>query len=152
MFEKIKKYVKNNKLFVALIVFVIGFNLMFTSYRISGSSMEPNYHNGNIGIGIKHFTPERFDVVVTKNKLDNRLFIKRIIGLPGDKLEFKDGQLFINDEKIDVPFEVNGETVDFFITLKEDEYYLLGDNRSNSVDSRLLGPFNRNQLVAKSLH
>ena len=80
------------------------------------------------------------DIVVIDKKVEGSAIIKRIIGMPNDKIKCINGVIFINDEKYEDNFG-SGETSDFDeITLGDDEYFVLGDNRIVSKDSRVLGP------------
>ena len=80
------------------------------------------------------------DIVVIDKKVEGSAIIKRIIGMPNDKIKCINGVIFINDEKYEDNFG-SGETSDFDeITLGDDEYFVLGDNRIVSKDSRILGP------------
>ena len=112
---------------------------------VSGDSMYPYLKDGDFLIMNKiNKEPDYEDVAVFLE--ENRLLIKRTIGKPGDTISFKDGMVYRNnnpleEEYIDVNTE-EGETV----TLKSNEYYFMGDNRSNSLDSRMLGPINKNQI------
>lgn len=147
----IRDFIKNNKGIVAAVVFVLLFNYTFTTYKISGNSMLPNYHDGNFGIAFKHGELKRFDVVIAKN-YTGVLFIKRVIGLPNEKVVYRNNELFVNDKKVETPVEVLGTTGGFEITLKDEEYFLMGDNRERSTDSRLVGPFKRESIIGKVLN
>lgn len=121
-----------------------------TPIRVNGPSMEPTLKNGDImilnEIG-KYFRKyERFDIVVIHAKVydKNEDIIKRIIGLPGDSIFYKDDILYVNGEKVDEPFS-REKTKDFDMdlfnvsTIPDGYYLVLGDNRVNSTDSRILG-------------
>lgn len=109
--------------------------------------------------------PERFDIVVfpgTENEYGmQELYIKRVIGLPGEEIEIKDGSVYIDGKKLDesrylkkyVVTEGYDEGYDK-IKLKKNEYYCLGDNRESSTDSRFIGPvsFSKNNILHRSLY
>lgn len=84
--------------------------------------------------------------------------IKRVIAVPGDILDMRDGDVYINDERLDEPYlnEQNStypffmEDIEFPLEMPEDMYFLMGDNRNNSEDSRYFGMVNRKQIYAKS--
>lgn len=128
-------------------------------FYVKGASMEPSFFDKEYliidEISYRFREPERGDIVVFRYPLDpNQFFIKRIIGLPGEKIRINDGQITIFNSKslegqildespyLDHVFTVGEKT----ITLKADEYYLLGDNRNSSLDSRVFGPV-KNKLI-----
>ncbi len=131
-------------------------------FYVQGASMEPNFFDREYLIidelSYRFGDPERGDVVVFHYPNDpKQFFIKRVIGLPGETVEISDGKIRIYngpnpngillDEKVylDQDFTAASQTV----TLKADQYYLLGDNRSSSLDSRFFGPVSRKYVVGR---
>mgnify|MGYP001603292414 CR=1 FL=1 len=121
-------------------------------FLVSGASMEPNFSNGNYLI-VDELTyrfrePERGEVVVFRYPKDpSTYFIKRIIGLPGDKITIRGGKVTVTTptgEVIAIPGDTNG-VLD--LTVSKDQYFVLGDNRYNSFDSRNWGPVPKSDLV-----
>jgi signal peptidase I len=132
-------------------------------FYVKGASMEPSFYDHEYliidEISYRFRAVERGDIVVFKYPKDPaQFFIKRVIGLPGDKVEVKDGFVFIYtnngankyllDENQYLPATVktNGEKM---WTLGTDEFYVLGDNREHSLDSRYFGPVPRANLIGR---
>lgn len=115
---------------------------------ISGNSMYPTLKDKQVVKVSKIKEINRFDIVIAK-KHDNYLIVKRVIGLPNEKVEYKDNHLYINDKPVTEDFIdlYLTKTEDFTYTLKDDEYFLLGDNREYSTDSRELGAFKKEKLL-----
>ena len=92
--------------------------------------------------------PERFDVVICHFPgRGNTNFVKRVVGLPGDTVEMKSGVLYVNGEEIQEDYIDNKPTYSMAaVTLGEDEYFVLGDNRPRSNDSHLIGPLERGMI------
>ncbi|MFA5021709.1 MAG: signal peptidase I [Patescibacteria group bacterium] len=133
-------------------------------FYVKGASMEPSFFDHEYliinEIGYRLGEPERGDVVVFRYPFDtSQFFIKRVIGLPGEKVRVGDGQVFIFNAKypngmlLEEDYLAEGTLTlgDVEVTLKSDEYYLLGDNRLHSLDSRAFGPVKREYVVGKTL-
>ena len=139
----IKDYV-----YIVLIVVLIR-TFLITPAAVSGSSMESTLNNHDLVIINKlvyRIKPiERFDIVVVNNDEDNDRIIKRVIGLPNETIEYKDNKLYINAKLIETKLSFE-YTDDFKVETKEDEYFVLGDNRDVSKDSRMLGNFNKKDI------
>ena len=160
MMEELWEYVKMI-VFVVVIVFIIN-NVLLINARIPSESMEKTIMTGDrvFGNRLAYMTkdPERFDIVIFKYPDDeSQLFIKRIIGLPGDKVEIIDGKVYINDKELKSDVYGITDYIDYPgiaeepITLGDDEYFCLGDNRPVSQDSRYkeVGPVKRSIIVGK---
>ena len=120
-------------------------------FVVSGNSMFPTFQNGNYlivdKISYKLSTPKRDDVIVFKYPNDpTKYFIKRIIGLPGETVDINGSAVTIKNNKhkdgfvLDQPFVENQSQNNMHFELKGDEYFVMGDNRSGSSDSRYWGP------------
>jgi signal peptidase I len=97
--------------------------------------------------------PQRGEVVVFRYPRDPRqFFIKRVIGLPGETIAIKKGTIYVNDQAIREnyldEFRIGDATIDS-VTLGPDQYWLMGDNRANSLDSRIFGPVDKKFIIGK---
>ena len=129
-------------------------------FIVSGSSMVPTFQDGQYLVvdEISYIigTPKRDDVVVFRNPNNTKVFfIKRIIGLPGETVDVKGNDVFITNKehpngfKLDQSFLVNNGGIDGHMELKDNEYYVMGDNRPASSDSRYWGAVPKNLLVGR---
>ncbi|MFA5029701.1 MAG: signal peptidase I [Patescibacteria group bacterium] len=134
-------------------------------FYVKGASMEPNFYDHEYliidEISYRFAEPKRGDIVVFKYPKDpSQYFIKRVVGLPGDRVEIKSGRVFITSGSFsgplteeylmpgmetDLPFEGYSN-----VTLNNDEYFLLGDNRDQSLDSRVFGPVKRDFIIGRT--
>ena len=131
---------------IIIIVVVLLRTYIITPVRVTGSSMNKTLNDGDILLLYKIGHVDRFDVVVLNEKDDNDVIIKRIIGMPGETVMIRNETIYINDEALEDPYAY-GKTSDYDkITLKDDEYFILGDNRLISKDSRYFGPINKNDI------
>lgn len=126
-------------------------------FLVSGSSMEPSFHNSNYllvdELTYRFREPERGEVVVFKYPGNHKsYYIKRIIGLPGEKLVIIDSQVSVYGgggklslkENYTVPGGTSGR---FETTLDQNQYFVMGDNRNFSFDSRSWGPLKRSEII-----
>lgn len=141
MKEKIKEL-------VPYVLIVIGVLLLrtfiVTPIKVNGSSMYDTLKGNEICILNKLDKIDRFDIIVTD--YEGERLIKRVIAMPGETIEVENGFIYINDKKIKDKYGY-GETDDFEkVTLEEDEYFVMGDNRKISKDSRIIGPINKEDI------
>ncbi|MEJ6348486.1 signal peptidase I [Holzapfeliella sp. He02] len=147
-------------LFSALFTFVL------EKETVSGTSMQTTFESGDNLIALRNPGVSRGDVVIVKVPTSDgktELYIKRIVGLPGEKLESKNDQMFINGQLLDESYLDGGKakfkatnpdslfTNNFETTVPADSYFVMGDNRSVSKDSRIIGPVSKSQIEAKVL-
>jgi signal peptidase I len=129
-------------------------------FVVSGDSMLPSFHTGEYliidQVSYRFNDPQRGDVIVFKFPNDQkRFFIKRIIGLPGETVELKDGAVTIKNDSSPSGLELNEEYVtlpkesDGIFNLEDDEYFAMGDNRSASLDSRSWGPLKGDLIIGR---
>lgn len=126
--------------------------------EVNGGSMKPTLDSGDVvlinRLAYDLGTPKRFDIAVF-SRTDSELNIKRIIGLPGETVQIKNNKIYINGEILKAEGFLSMATIagiaEYPIELGEDEYFLLGDNRESSEDSRFqsIGNVKRDQLVGK---
>ncbi len=159
-----EKEIKDNEKRVNIIkeilsyVIIIGVVILIKTFvvtpiRVNGDSMYSTLHDKDIMILDKisyRFTDiKRFDIVVIKEK--DEYLIKRIIGMPGEKVEYKDNQLYINSKKIKEDF-LHEEIRDYELNeeIPEGYYFVVGDNRPVSIDSRSLGLMKKEDILGKT--
>ena len=151
------KVVKEVLSYALIIILVLLFkHYIISPIRVDGDSMNPTLKDGDImllnEIGYKTGGVDRFDIVVIDTEDD--VIIKRVIGLPGDRIKYVDNKLYINDKEIEEPFEHdvthNFELLELGTDIvPHDKYFVLGDNRGNSKDSRIIGFIDANQIRGK---
>ncbi|KXH86894.1 signal peptidase I [Sporosarcina sp. HYO08] len=141
---------------IACILAIVIRQFLFTPVIVSGQSMEPTFEDANKIIISKIHKIERFDLIVFHAPNSDNDFIKRVIGLPGDKIIMKNDHLTINGKEYredyiqpnkDRTFKGQKYTQDFTVEVPEGCLYVLGDNRRNSTDSRVLGCIDEKSVV-----
>ncbi len=143
-------------LILALLIFVI-INTLTGRYEVQSISMEPTLHAGEYLIVSKVaywiHPPERGDIVVL-DPPQNRSeipYIKRIVGLPGERIEVRDGRVFINGIALNEPYVSGPPRYPADQILGPDEYFVLGDNRNNSSDSHIWGVLPADNIIGKAV-
>jgi signal peptidase I len=128
------------------------------SVKVVGSSMLPTLHDSDhylLNRWVYHFrSPSRQDIVVIRDPSAKCFSVKRIIGVGGDSVCFKDGAVFVNGVRLNEPYLPEGmptyacgKVQEQLITCGKDQFFLLGDNRINSADSRVYGPVSRQNIL-----
>jgi signal peptidase I len=147
---------------IALVIAVVLYLFIMTPHEVLGNSMHPTYKNGEYLMANKltyrFGEPKRGDVIIFEYS-ETQDFIKRIIGTPGDSIMIKDGKVYVNGNQLDESsyladtvytsggdYLAEGES----ITLTENEYFVLGDNRPHSSDSRTFGPISREKIKGRA--
>lgn len=142
-------------LILTLVIFLL-IRFAVQNFRIEGFSMEPNFHDGQFLIVNKLIyllhPPERGDVIVfIPPNNTTRDFIKRVIGLPGDRVEIVNGKVFVNGQPLDEPYPLNPAGYSAgAVTVPPGEYFVLGDNRNNSSDSHSWGTVAGDKIIGKA--
>ncbi|NDJ84751.1 MAG: signal peptidase I [Chloroflexi bacterium] len=149
----LREIVETLLLVVALYTLV---NLSTARFVVEGSSMEPNFYTDEFVIVSRLAyildEPERGDVIVFHYDVENkRDYIKRIVGLPGEVIELRDGRVYVNGLLLEEPYvDEYCRCPDEAWFLQEDEYFVLGDNRNSSQDSHNFGPITREQIIGRA--
>ncbi len=147
---------------VALVISIVLYIFIMTPHEVLGNSMYPTYKNGEYlmanKVTYRFKEPQRGDVIIFKYS-NTQDFIKRIVGLPGDTVMLKDGQLYINGQILDESayldnsmytnggdFLKEGESKE----IPEGEYFVCGDNRTHSSDSRTFGSISKEDIKGKA--
>lgn len=156
--SKIKEFFR--ELFETVILAVILFlviNTLTARVRVDGPSMEPTYYNGNrvivSKIAYKIGEIERGDVIVFPAPPNpNEDYIKRVIGLPGDEIMILNGDVFVNDVKLDEPY-ISAPPINNMrrTTVPDGNVFVMGDNRNVSSDSRSWGPLAIDDIIGKAV-
>lgn len=151
---------------IVYILIIVGLTTLIITFvgqrtRVSGQSMESTLHDGDNlivdKISYRFRDPKRYEIIVFPYKYEEKTYyIKRIIGLPGERVQVIDGYVYINGEQLDEHYgkevmESSG-IADDEITLGDDEYFVLGDNRNHSSDSRdpSVGILKRDDLMGRA--
>jgi len=144
---------------IVILAFVIRV-FIIQPFIVEGESMEPTFKTKDYLITEKvsyRFRPPQRGEVVIFNPPDRSTenYIKRIIGLPGDQIEIKEGNIYVNKEKLIEPYlnsidkTLVSQKEGYTTVLKDDEYFVMGDNRSHSRDSREIGSIPKQNVVSK---
>lgn len=146
----------------AIAIFLFVYLLLVRPHKIKGDSMQPNYPNGEYLLTEKvtyyRGDPQRGDVVVLKPPMEDDEFIKRIIGLPGERVSVKNGKVYINGKVLTEKYLSSTLTTpggNFLpegqeYTVPEGQYFVMGDNRPNSLDSRGFGPIEKKAIAGRA--
>lgn len=148
-------------LVAAVVLVVIIRSFFFTIIRVDGGSMSDTLLNNDrlfvSVLDVKKDGPERFDVVICKYPNRPDQYVKRVIGMPGDTLMVRRGVLYINDEAYEEPYLSDARTVSFDrgsnnfgpIEIPDGKYYVMGDNRDDSNDSRRVGMIDEDMMIGE---
>jgi len=135
---------------VVIIIALLIRTFLFTPVKVDGSSMYPTLEDGEILILKKYDKSyKRFDIAVID--YNGEKLVKRIIGLPGENIKYKNNKLYVNGKKVEEPVELETENFSLinlgYNKIPEDYYLVLGDNRYNSTDSRTIGLISKDDIL-----
>lgn len=147
-----KKFFKEYVPYIIVIILVLLIKRFVVSpIKVNGDSMYNTLKDKDIMIlniiGYRFSDIKRFDIVVVDGK--DEYLIKRVIGLPGEKIEYKNNKLYVNGKLIKDKYGKNS-TKDFKTKIPKGHYFVMGDNRNNSLDSRYFGAFKKNKILGKT--
>lgn len=147
------------------VIFIIALLIrifVFQPYIVDGASMEPNFHTNEFilveRVSYHYKSPQRGDVIVFHPPINPEInYIKRIIGLPNEKIDIKNGKVYVNDKIISEQYlsreftsTEQSNLKEISVSLGDEQYFVLGDNRENSSDSRIFGPINEDSIIGKA--
>lgn len=140
---------------ISLAIFFIFYIFLVQPHRVKGESMLPNFQDGELilteKVSYRFSSPKRGDVIVFRapgaNKVD---FIKRIIGLPKEHVVVDNGSIYINGKLLKERYETQPTQSNIDLVLMDKQYFVLGDNRSASSDSRIFGPIDRSAIEGRA--
>lgn len=147
-----KEKIKEISPYVLIVVVIVIIRIFIaTPVKVDGDSMYNTLSDNDIVLLYKLSSIKRFDIIVLKESDNNATIIKRVIGMPGDKVKVRNNKIYINNKIIEDEYAY-GETSDYDeITLGDDEYFVLGDNRLISKDSRYFGAIKKSDIKGKAV-
>ena len=161
--KKSNFWLELGKLIVLSIIIVIPFRLFIAQpFIVDGASMDPTFKNGQYlivdEISYRFNNPERGSVLIFRYPRDpSKFFIKRVIGLPNETIEITEGIVTIKNAEnpegiiLNEPYVKFSKQDNFNFTLQKNEFFVMGDNRLNSADSRIWGPVPREDVVGRPI-
>ena len=147
-----KEKIKEISPYVLIVVVIVVIRIFIaTPVKVDGDSMYNTLNDNDIVLLSKLSSIDRFDIIVLKENDNNATIIKRVIGMRGDKVKIRNNKIYINNKIIEDEYAY-GETSDYDeITLGDDEYFVLGDNRLISKDSRYFGAIKKSDIKGKAV-
>ncbi|MGZ3585809.1 MAG: signal peptidase I [Candidatus Limnocylindrales bacterium] len=148
-------------LVLTIIIFLVIQNFVAQPYKVEQQSMEHTLEPGQYVL-VDKLTPRfqdyvRGDIIVfyPPDQPHDVPFIKRIIGLPGDRLDFRDGSVYVNGVRLDEPYIFDGQATEAgalgtTIIVPPDTYFGMGDHRADSTDSRVFGPVKKSDVIGRA--
>ncbi len=153
-----KKALKENLVYIIIIILIILIKcFVVTPVRVNGRSMLKTLKQNDVMIlnklAYKNKDIKRFDIVVIKN--NKELIIKRVIGLPGETITYKNNILYVNGKKVKENFsKIYDDDLDDYTTgvIPKGKYFVVGDNRPDSLDSRMIGFIKKKNISGKCVY
>ena len=143
-------------LLIAVAIALVLRLFIFDFVVVKGSSMEPTLSTGQVvfveKVSYRFKDPEKSDIVISKYSEDKTKYVKRVIANAGDEIRITESELFVNDNQLIEPYileKMNNDMKPF--TVDTDSVFLMGDNRNNSLDSRVVGSIDHNIVKGKAL-
>jgi signal peptidase I len=140
---------------LALTAFVV-FRFILLPVRVSGGSMEPNYHDRSINfinqLAYRSHEPRRGDVVGVRFAGRSIMLLKRVVGLPGELIGFSNGRVTVNGQPLDEPYvKLPTDWNRYPVRLGPNDYFVVGDNRSMPIENHMFGICDRQRILGKTL-
>lgn len=136
--------------YILLALFILFSRYLYCFANVSGSSMSPTFEDGDYLFVSKYSTVSNGDIVIINKKGVTGYLVKRVIAVSGDKLELSDSNVLVNDEVLDEDYINTSEEVHYNSisqVISSDSYFVLGDNRNHSGDSREFGEVSKSEIV-----
>lgn len=143
------------RILVLIVVVVVAFKFVLAPIKVTGESMLPNYKDGQFKLvnrlAYRSKDPERSDVVAIMTTGESTLWLKRIVGLPGEKIHILNGIIFVDDQELDEPYVTDERRAWNYgpEMMAENEYFVVGDNRTFSSEEHDFGRAERRKLLGK---
>ena len=141
---------------IAVVLALIINQFLFAMVQVDGQSMEPTlYHGERLVVRKILYTPEKNDVVIIKSGVLQKFIVKRVVALPGQTVDFDENMnLLVDGEIQNEPFinqkQLSGGNLSYPLTVPEGHYFVLGDNRNHSTDSRMIGVIPEKEIIGES--
>lgn len=153
MLNKVINFIKNNWYIPVVVLSVIAINMFICRVgMVVGPSMSPTLRDGSPMLISLNAKIDRKDVIVFEQEGESRYLVKRIIGMPGETIQIKNNVIYIDGEPLTDVVAIEMENYGIAaepVTLGENEYFVMGDNRNNSSDSRVFGAISGDDILGE---
>lgn len=139
-----------------IVIATLLFGVVLLPIRLTGISMEPTYHDGGFTVvnrlAYRFSAPRRGDIVAIRMAGEHAVYLKRIVGLPGERVQIEGGTVYVDGHAIDEPWVVRRAAWELpLFTVGADEFFVVGDNRGMPIALHDLGKTRRERIVGKAL-